>query len=82
MLLEPSEHIEPEQLSSDSCAWADRGEAADWVLNLRTEGFALHGPGSTWTESSSRSGSAFGPRRRSRHGISGPTCGSSLSMAI
>jgi hypothetical protein len=45
MLLKPSEYIELEQLISDSCAWGDRGEAADWVLNLCTEGFALHGPG-------------------------------------
>jgi SnoaL-like domain len=45
MLLKASEHIELEQLISDSCAWGDRGEAADWVLNLCTEGFGLHGPG-------------------------------------
>jgi hypothetical protein len=45
MLLEPSEYIELEQLLSDSCAWGDHGEAADWVLNLCTEGFTLRGPG-------------------------------------
>ena len=39
MLLEPSEHMELEQLISDSCAWGDHGEAADWVLKLCTEGF-------------------------------------------
>jgi hypothetical protein len=43
MLLEPSERMELEQLLSDSCAWGGHGEAADWVLNLCTEGFALHG---------------------------------------
>jgi hypothetical protein len=45
MLLEPSEHMELEQLLSDSCAWGDHGDAADWVLKLCTEGFALRGPG-------------------------------------
>jgi SnoaL-like domain len=45
MLLEPSEHMELEQLISDSCAWGDHGEAADWVLKLCTEGFTLRGPG-------------------------------------
>ena len=29
MLLEPSEHMELEQLISDSCAWGDHGEAAE-----------------------------------------------------
>jgi hypothetical protein len=43
MSLELSERIELEQLISDSCAWGDHGEAADWVLKLCTEGFALHG---------------------------------------
>jgi hypothetical protein len=37
--------MEIEQLLGDSLARADRGEAADWVLRLCTEGFALRGPG-------------------------------------
>jgi hypothetical protein len=45
MSLEPSERMELEQLISDSCAFGDHGEAADWVLELCTEGFALRGSG-------------------------------------
>ena len=45
MSLEPYDRMEIEQLLSDSLARADHGEAADWVLRLCTEGFALHGPG-------------------------------------
>jgi hypothetical protein len=45
MLLDPSERMEIDQLISDSCAWGDRGEPADWVTKLCTEDFELHGPG-------------------------------------
>jgi hypothetical protein len=43
--MEPSGRMELEQLLSDSLAWADQGEAADWVPKLCTEDFALRGSG-------------------------------------
>jgi hypothetical protein len=45
MSIEPYERMELEQLLSDSCAWGDHGDAADWVPKLCTEDFSLHGPG-------------------------------------
>jgi hypothetical protein len=37
--------MEIDQLISDSCAWGDRGEPAEWVTKLCTEDFEVHGPG-------------------------------------
>jgi hypothetical protein len=45
MSIEPYERMELEQFLSESVAWGDHGDAADWVPKLCTEGFALHGPG-------------------------------------